>query len=63
MALHVLLMSFLYVVIYPVLKLLAQPGVDDVRQPLPGQQMELFLIRQVTHQRGILPGLLEHALH
>ena len=27
------------------------------------KKMELLFIRQVTHQRGILPGLFEHALY
>ena len=63
MALDVLLVSLLYVVIDPLLKPGAQPGVDNVGDPLPWQQMELLFIKQVTHQRGILPGLLEHAFN
>ena len=62
MALHVLLVSFLNVVLDPVPELLAQPGVDHVGDPLARQQMDLLLVGEITHQLGVLPGLLEHAL-
>ena len=61
MAVNVLLVSFLYMVIDPRLKPLAQPCVDHVGDPLPGQQMELLLVGEVTHQLGVLLGLSEHA--
>ena len=56
-------MSFLNVMLDPVPELLAQPGVDDVRQPLPWKQMELLFIWQITHELGVLLGLREHAFY
>ena len=57
-----LLVPRLDVVVHPVLERLSVPRVDDVRQPLAGQQVDLSLVREVLHElRGRL-GPLDHAL-
>ena len=59
----VLIVQLLDMMLNPVLESLTKSCVDDVGYPLPRQQVELLLVRQVAHQLGVLLGLREHALH
>ena len=54
------LVSWVDMVSDPVLETLAKSRIDDVGEPLSGQQVEFFLVRQITHELWVLPGLLKH---
>ena len=49
-------------VIDPVFETLANSRIDDVGQPLTGQQVEFFLVRQVIHEVWVCLGLLKHTV-
>ena len=44
----------------PVLETLTKFRIDDVGKPLTGQQVEFFLVRQITHELWVLSGHLKH---
>jgi hypothetical protein len=54
-------MALIDMVIDPLLERLAKSRIDNVGQPLTGQQVEFFLIRQIVHKLWVLLSLLKHS--
>ena len=54
-------MALVDMVINPVLERLAKSRIDNVGQPLTGQQVEFFLVRQVVHKLWVFTSLLKHS--